>query len=160
MVRSMRKKSVRISKILLAMDGSEPSFRAAKYAIHLAKVERAKITLLHVLDNIRGGGAIALQARYGNIRPSKALFKISEGAARKWIEKVESEATRNGIRLTSEIRLDRSSKAEEIIKYAEKNHMDLIVMGTRGLSGFKRMALGSVANGVIKRAKRPALVAQ
>lgn len=149
----MPAKSVKIKKILLAMDGSESSIRASKYAIHLAKLEGAEITLVHVLENIRQGGALGLQAKYGNIRLVRGFIKASEDAARKWAEKVEKDAKRNGAKLTTEILLDQSSKAEEILKYAEKNKMDVIVVGTRGLTRFKRLIMGSVANAVIGNAK-------
>jgi len=48
--------------------------------------------------------------------------------------------------------------AEEIIDYAEKNDIDLIVMGTLGLTGVKRFLIGSVAENVVRHSKVPVLV--
>ncbi len=150
--------NVKINKILLAMDGSEPSFRAAKHAIHLAKVENAEVTALHVLENVKQGGVIGLRARYGDIKIVKAFLKYSEEKARHWMEKVEEEAKSNGVKVKTEIIPDQSSKAEEILKFAEKNKIDIIIIGTRGLTGFKKMILGSVANAIVGNAKCPVLI--
>ena len=46
----------------------------------------------------------------------------------------------------------------EILEYAERNGIDLIVLGTRGRSGFKRIVLGSVASGVVTYASCPVIV--
>jgi nucleotide-binding universal stress UspA family protein len=51
-----------------------------------------------------------------------------------------------------------SSVVKEIIEYAEKNRIDMIVIGSRGLSGIKKMLLGSVANGVLIYSHCPVLV--
>jgi len=154
----MASSNVKIKKVLLAMDGSECSFRASKYAIGLAKVVGSEITLVHVLDNIRQGGAIGLQARYGNIRPLRGFFKTSENAARKWTKRVEREAKNKGVKLSTKIILDQSSKAEEILKYADKSNADLIILGTRGFGRLKRLIIGSVANAVLGNTKCPVLV--
>lgn len=126
--------NVKINKILLAMDGSESSFRALKYAIHLAKVEDAEIMLLHVLENVKQGGVIGLGARYGDVKIVKAFLKYSEEIAKRWIEKAKEEARSNDVKLRTEIILDQSSKAEEIVKYAERNKADVIILGARGLT--------------------------
>ena len=154
----MGSNNVRIRKILLAMDGSESSFRASTYAIGLAKAVDSEITLLHVTENIRQAGAIGLLARYGGVRPARGFFKVSEKAARKWIRKVEREAENNGVKLSTRIVLDQSSKAEEILKYAKKTKADLIILGTRGLTKFKKLVIGSVANAVLGNAKCPVLI--
>jgi nucleotide-binding universal stress UspA family protein len=150
--------NVKIDKILLAMDGSESSFRALKYAIHLAKVEDAEIMLLHVLENVKQGGVIGLRARYGDVKIVKAFLKYSEEIAKRWIEKAKEEARSNDVKLKTEIILDQSSKAQEIVKYAEKNKADVIILGTRGLTRFKKLMVGSVANAILSNAKCPVLI--
>jgi len=150
--------NVKIDKILLAMDGSESSFRALKYAIHLAKVEDAEIMLLHVLENVKQGGVIGLRARYGDVKIVKAFLKYSEEIAKRWIEKAKEEARSNDVKLRTEIILEQSSKAEEIVKYAERNKADVIILGTRGLTRFKKLIVGSVANAILSNAKCPVLI--
>ena len=55
--------SIPIKKILLPIDGSDLSYKAARYAMHLAKADNAEITALNVIEDIKQGGAIGLQAR-------------------------------------------------------------------------------------------------
>ena len=50
------------------------------------------------------------------------------------------------------------SIVSEIIEYAERENIDLIIMGTRGRTGFKKLLLGSVASGVVNFAHCPVLV--
>ena len=53
-----------------------------------------------------------------------------------------------------------SSVVKEIVEYAEKNKVDMIVVGSRGLSGIKKMLVGSVASGMVTYAHCPVLVAK
>jgi len=148
---------VKIKKILLAMDGSGSSVRASKYAMHLAKLDNAEITLLHILEDIRQGGAMGVLIS-GNDRLAKSFLKASEEAARIWMTKVEKEAERNRVRLSTKILIDQSSKAKGILNFAEKNKVDIVIMGTRGLTRFKKLVIGSVANAVLGNAKCPVLI--
>ena len=148
---------VKIKKILLAMDGSGSSVRASKYAMHLAKLDNAEITLLHVLEDIRQGGATDLLIS-GNDRLAKSFLKDSEEAARRWMTRVEKEAERNRVKLSTKILIDQSSKAKGILNFAEKNKVDIVIMGTRGLTRFKKLVIGSVANAVLGNAKCPVLI--
>lgn len=50
------------------------------------------------------------------------------------------------------------SIVSEIIEFAERENIDLIIMGTRGRTGFKKLLLGSVASGVVNFAHCPVLV--
>lgn len=59
--------SIVIKKILVPIDGSDLSFKAASYALHLAKMENAELTALNVVEDIKQGGSIGLQAKYGNV---------------------------------------------------------------------------------------------
>jgi nucleotide-binding universal stress UspA family protein len=86
--------------------------------------------------------------------------------AKKWLDEVEKSFV-NGLigsevteaRFRSEIIEDPSSTVEwVIINYAERESVDLIVMGTRGKSGFKRSLLGSVASGVLSYAHCPVMI--
>jgi nucleotide-binding universal stress UspA family protein len=52
----------------------------------------------------------------------------------------------------------KGSPAEEILDYSEKNEIDLIVMGTQGLTGVKRFLLGSVAENVLRHSKVPVMI--
>jgi len=58
----------------------------------------------------------------------------------------------------TEILVAVNSVVKEIVEYAEKQDVDLIVIGTRGMSGLKRILLGSTSSGVVKYAHCPVLV--
>jgi nucleotide-binding universal stress UspA family protein len=81
--------SIAIKKILVPIDGSDLSFKATAYAIHLAKVDNAKVTALNVIEDIKQGGAIGLQAKYGNVSIFKAFKKVRRDSAQQWMTKIE-----------------------------------------------------------------------
>jgi nucleotide-binding universal stress UspA family protein len=74
-----------------------------------------------------------------------------------WLKQVEEAANKKRINLKIEI-IDGGSKVDAILDYAEKNSVDLIVMGTRGITGFKRILVGSVASAVVASAPCPVMV--
>jgi nucleotide-binding universal stress UspA family protein len=148
-----------IKRILVPIDGSPVSKKAAQYAIHLAKLEHDKIVVMHVLEGVKQGGAIGLQAKYGNLRMAKGLMRIKEQAAEKWIAEIKEMADRQHVRMESEIMYDDGTEeAGVIINYAKKHDMDLIVMGSKGRSRLKRLLLGGVTNAVVNLAPCPVLI--
>lgn len=78
--------------------------------------------------------------------------------AQKWLTEVKEEADQNGILLKIEFISDRESVVGAIVDYAEQQKNDIIVLGSRGLSGFKKLMLGSTASGVVSYAHCPVLV--
>ena len=74
------------------------------------------------------------------------------------VDKVKKKAKENGVKVRTDVVLGISSVVKEIVEYAEKNKIDIIVIGSRGLSGIKKMLLGSVASGVVTYAHCPVLV--
>lgn len=148
-----------VSKILVALDGSPVSKKAAKYAIHIAKVENAKLVLMHVVEDVKQGGAIGLQAKYGNVRLVEGFRRARTKAAEKWMDEIKSQADRAGVKSASEVVVDDGmSEGGVIASYAKKHDIDLIVMGKRGQSKFRQLLLGSVTNTVINHAACPVLV--
>jgi len=75
-----------------------------------------------------------------------------------WFSEVKSKAAKDGIKVTAETIFNITSVAESIINYASNQKADLIVKGTRGKSGLKRIVLGSVASAVVAHAACPVLV--
>jgi nucleotide-binding universal stress UspA family protein len=148
-----------IKKILVPIDGSDLSFKAAAYAIHLAKLDNSNVTVLHVIEDIKQGGAIGLQAKYGKVSIVEAFRNVRRESSQQWIKKAEAEARKENVVLSGEIiDEDVSSEAEVITEYAHKNDIDLIVIGSRGRSKLKRLLTGGVANSVINNAKTAVLV--
>jgi nucleotide-binding universal stress UspA family protein len=68
--------------------------------------------------------------------------------AKTWFDKVQEKFDENNMKLRREIIVNPRSLVGAVIDYAEHEGVDLIVMGTRGRSGFKRLLLGSTASGV------------
>ncbi len=151
---------VAIKKILVPVDGSDLSFKAAQYAIHLAKADNAEITTLNVVEDIKQGGAIGLQAKYGNVSLVDAFRKVRKDSAEQWMNKISQEAKSQGVAFKSEIIDDEdvSSEAGVITEFAQRNNFDLIVIGSKGISKIERLLMGGVTNAVVNSAKSPVLV--
>src|SRR5918999_250213 len=158
-IKTLLSSSVSIRKILVPVDGSSPSVKALQYAFHLAELQTsdAELIVMHVLEDVKQGGAIGLQAKYGNVRLVEGFKRARKEAALEWLKQIEEAAKKKGIRLKTEV-LDGDSKVKVIIDYAKKNGVDLIVIGSRGLTAFKRLLLGSVANAVVSNAPCPVMV--
>lgn len=146
-------------KILAAVDGSTPSEKGAKYATRLAELANAELLLTHVIEDIKMGGAIGLQAKYGNISLIEGYNRARKESALQWIRPLEDYARNKKVKVRSEILYDTGkSVTGMIVDYAKNNDVDLIVVGTRGHSRFKQLLVGSVANGVSNHAQCPVVV--
>ena len=146
-------------KILVPLDGSPASKKAAKYAVHIARNDGAKIVFLHVLEGLKQGGAIGLRAKFGDTRLFAALQKEMKQSAEKWMSELVSAAAKEGVSAKSDVIGDiETHQVQVITDYAKNNAMDLIVMGSRGQSKFKKMIVGSVADGVVNHLPCPVLV--
>ncbi|WP_457556166.1 universal stress protein [Candidatus Pyrohabitans sp.] len=135
-----------ISRILLATDGSAFSELAGEYAIFLAKKLKAELTALHVLK----------------LEPPKRLSpeEIEEERARtarhvfRHIEKLAEEA---GVKLETEVMISRNVAAA-ILEEAKFGGYELLVVGSLGRTGLKRLLMGSVSEHVVRHAPCPVLV--
>ena len=151
--------SVSVKRILVAMDGSASSIRAAKFAMHFCQLENAELVILHVLPDIKQGGVIGLRAKYGDLKLVSAFLQAKIKEANKWIEPIQKKALKYGVSSTVEILENEGSSIVDIItKYAQKNRIDLITVGTRGLSKFKRLLVGSVSSALISHSHCPVLL--
>jgi len=139
----------RFKKILVPTDFSEHSTAALEAAVDLARVFDSKIHLLHCYQ-IQPGGI----SPYGIAIPAGYFNEIHEAAAQQLAEWREKH-------LPEGIPFDTSTMSEApspaILTTAEEIGADLIVMGTRGISGFKHVMLGSVAERTVRLARCPVL---
>jgi nucleotide-binding universal stress UspA family protein len=143
-----------ISKILVAVDGSDPSFNASTYAIDFAKRNGAELIILYIVSPVPYS-----QFEYANIGRMKEIESIEmEKAQREVVDKVKQKATENNVSVKTEVLIKYTSVVKEIVEYAEDNKVDMIVIGSRGVTGLKKILLGSVANGVVTYSHCPVLV--
>ncbi len=137
------------TNILIATDGSQYTKNAIDYGIELAKITGAKLYAVYVVDTAAFASIpmdAALESMYG-------LLKQEAEEALKYVtDRARSED------LEVEGFIAEGHPAEEIMRYAEKNQISLIVMGTLGKSGLDRFLLGSVAEKVVRSSKIPVLV--
>jgi nucleotide-binding universal stress UspA family protein len=136
------KKKTLLEKILVAVDGSKHADRALEYSVQLAKKFRVDLALLHVEDDdlIRFGGPQVLDCigTVGECILENASNKIRGVAFGKFLKY--------------------GNPAETIIKMAQKGNIDLIVVGSRGLSSVKRFLLGSVSDDISMHARSSVLI--
>ena len=146
---------VSVNKILLAIDKSGYKNKATAYAITLAKALGAEVTVIHIIGRSSFGATGDLLGYY---RGGK--LKAYQDALKKEAEKLLKGAVelgqKEGVTMHSEVIMD-SSAEKAIIDYAKKQKMDLIVIGTKGMTGIERFLMGSVANDVITYAHCPVL---
>jgi nucleotide-binding universal stress UspA family protein len=164
----MSNTQTKVSKILVAIDGSEMSMRAAAYAIDIANIkgkeeENVQLIGLTVIDLTNLSYSFFATAS-GYYEAEKLEEKRKE--AQQLLDKVGKLAVKENntnnnvnIQFKSEIIEDPISRVgSAIVDYAERENIDLIVIGTRGRTGFKKMLLGSVASDVVTYAHCPVLV--
>lgn len=151
-IESMIEDEIQIKKILVPLDGSNCSFRAAKYAIEVARLQKAQIYCIHVINKIP----------YGYSLPGSSLeeyFENAKNQAQSWFTHVinigkREAADKNSdyLDIKTDILRGLDSVSDAIITFATKNKIDLIMMGTKGRTGLKRFLMGSVAQGVVQHA--------
>jgi nucleotide-binding universal stress UspA family protein len=155
-------KNKEFSRIILPIDGSESSIKAAEYAIGIARKKgennNTELIALHVIHSeIKH----AYSTYYGGSVNQSSFDGIIEHAKREaqaWFDKIQEKCNKNNVKLRREIIVNPRSLVGAIVDYAEHEGVDLIVMGTRGRSDFKRLLLGSTASGVVTYAHCPVLI--
>jgi nucleotide-binding universal stress UspA family protein len=145
-------KAAVLSKILVAVDGSDISLKAANYGIEFAKKYNSKLIILHVI-HIDAAGLI-----YTTESAFNQFIEKSKKESEEWFSTIRNEAKERGVEIKTENVEEMYSVAGAIIKHAEEGNVDVIIIGSTGKSGFKRLLLGSVAVDVVKYSKCPVFV--
>jgi nucleotide-binding universal stress UspA family protein len=133
------------SKILIAIDGSEHSFKAAKYALDLAKSSSGAQIYAITVTSIPESYHLKEE---DVLNKSRKTNNEMEGA-KSWFDNFNQQAKENDIQLNIELINSPRPVDYVILEYAEEKQIDLIVMGTRGRTGFKKLLLGSTASSVV-----------
>ena len=139
--------------IMIATDGSETAKKAVDAAIKLAKMNKAKLYAIHVI----APGELSVNLRDPRDLEWKDSMKV-------YLEKQGGEVTAyvEDSGKTADVEVEsvvlEGNPANEIINFAQKNDIDLIIMGTLGKTGIQRFLLGSVTENVIRHSKKPVLI--
>ena len=133
-------------KILVPLDGSELAEVALPYAGELAGRLGSEVTLIHVCEST--------EEQYHNMHQIyiQKMAEATKQLTKKYIEKSDAAS------ITVKSELLNGHPAEQILDFAEKERIDLIVIATQGRSGIQRWVLGSVADKVVNAAKQPVLL--
>lgn len=149
------------TKILVPIDGSKCSFKALEVALEIAKRFESKVTLLHV-SSLNIIPLIAPETPFitsTSIASPSDFLKLRDAeskAIEEMLSKAEALAREQGVEVERSMR--EGHAVQEIVRAAREGGHDLIVMGTKGMSGIKELLLGSVAEGVVRHAPCSVLV--
>ena len=150
------------SRVLVAIDGSTSSMHAIDYAISIAVKNDSQLIILYVIDFYKYthlSSSIILAPTFGSEKyleekseAEKLMNKIKENFKLKINDNTKSK------KLKTEIVEGAKSVATTIMEYAESENVDIIIVGSRGRTSFKKLLLGSVSSNVIKNAHCAVLV--
>lgn len=149
-----------MSKILVPVDGSKSSVVAADAAIKLAKryngsgteagaKPSVEVIALHVVDvnpRLELFGKFGFDYAAMEKDALEQARKVTEG----WFSQIREKANADNVSFRSEVRNNSSASiVGEIIDFAERENVDIIVIGSRGQSQFQKLLLGSVSSAVV-----------
>ncbi|NDY94746.1 universal stress protein [Wenzhouxiangella limi] len=143
--------SEHIREILVPVDGSENSIRAATFAMEMAEAMNIGVRLFYVFPaasveviGIAGMSRTDID-QAAQAAAQRAFDKTRKGVGEAMIDKVEQETSVG-------------DPAEEIIRFTEDDHSVLVIIGRRGLSRMRSLMLGSVSDKVLRHAESPVTV--
>lgn len=142
-----------MKKILVATDFSPGAVAALHQGLVLADKFVAQLLLLHVIHDPAEAPGF-----YSSKKAGKKVFRNMEEAAVKMMEEFVGAHLKKKMKIKIETRVVPGLPAERIVHCASKEKADMIVMGTHGRNGLKRLMIGSVADKVIRSASCPVLV--
>jgi len=145
---------VEIKKILFPTDLTPSSEKIVPYVRLMLEKLGAQLHVIHVMRNLEDFGFLDVDAEdYSDILSSyeKELLNGSKKALDKFVEDNLADVDN----LQKEIVV--GDIVDEILDYAQKNYVDMIILGTNGKKGLEKIMFGSVANGVVKGAACPVL---
>jgi len=142
-------------RLLVAVDGSDNASRAARVAVTVAKKLGAELVVCHVIPT-----PALSYARMGAPGPSPLTeyFALARQDSKRFIGEILSMAEAEGVKAHELVINNVFSVVEALVKHAADENVDLIIVGSRGLSGFKKMLLGSVSSGLVSHAQCSVLV--
>ena len=144
---SEESESVQVKTILVAVDGSDYSDKAVRYGCAIGPPLGAEVILLHVVPRL-----VSATPYHDTIsdQPFLALQKVGEDILAK-AKKVAGNCSVTDL-------IDHGDPSARIIEIADERKADLIIMGSRGLSGIKRLFVGSISDKVTNNARCPVMI--
>lgn len=139
---------VMYDRIIVPIDGSDGSERVATHAAALAAVHGAELHGIYVVNTGSFAG-LPMESSW------EGIDDLLRADAETAVELVERAAEAHDVPVETHIL--EGTPSREIVKFAERGHCDLIVMGTHGRGGIDRLLLGSVAEKVVRASKVPVL---
>ncbi len=151
--------NVEISKILVPIDGSEPSMNAFDYAMFLAKNIKSQLIAMHA---IKPGEAYdymedLLIENLDTVTTSDSIVQTIKQDADRWFTDIKRKSDVSGIQVRTGLVVSPKGIEQTIIDYAGREGVGLIVLGRKG-KGFTGRMRGSVASHVIDNSPYPVLV--
>lgn len=138
-----------IKTILIPTDGSDCSSRAAELGIRFAKVFRAEISAIYVIDTV-------ILKEITKVAEKEVIEQELRAKGERYLKYITKLAEKEGLK--TEAILAMGEPHDQIVYYAKSVGADLIVIGTYGRRGAERILIGSVAERVIEYAPCPVLV--
>ncbi|MBN1560818.1 universal stress protein [candidate division KSB1 bacterium] len=140
------------TKILCPTDFSDPSFEALEFANELALHFIAELFVLHVV------APVPVDINDTMMQVPLYVFQHQQQLEKSSSKKLEEEiAKRISPKVTVHSRVVVGNAADQIVKFADDEKVDLIIISTRGQTGLKRLVFGSVAERVVRLAAQPVL---
>lgn len=148
--------SVKGLRILLAVDESDHALVAARW-LRALRLSAAEVTILHVVGPPGDGTSQLLTLTAPKFREAaQAMIRVTKERGRQVLERMRKLVAHRG--LTAHPVLVEGHPAEEIIQAAQRTHADLVILGSRGMTGLKGAFLGSVSRKVARHAPCSVLV--
>ena len=138
------------SKILVPLDGSALAERAIPHAEEIAKGTGAELILMQVI-----GVPLADTPEAGPAMEEKA-FKSDIDAARAYLESFGERLRKAGLKFRTVVA--QGAADSEILGFAHRENVDILVMSTHGRSGISKLLMGSIAQKVMVTTKRPVML--
>ena len=151
-----------IKKILYATDLSKNSSYAFFYAVDMAKRHNARIVILHAVEPGRhmsyAGSRVEGMMRGAKKQDQETDLEEIKKSLQDFCKKIETQVNAPCVELVFKILVPLGHPVEEILKTADEESCDAIVLGTHGKGFLKHTFLGSVAEDVLERTRKPVFI--
>ena len=151
--------SVEFNRILLPLDGSPFSESTLPYAVGLAKNTKKEVLLLHICEPpiVPSYGSRPINPTWKKHRDD--MWAEMEGLATSYLKKTMVALKKKGIKAKSRvIKAQGAEVTKTIMQISKEEHIDLIIIATRGRSGASSWVYGSIANRIVDEFSQPILL--